>query len=220
MEEHIRQLSIWALPVIAAVVFHEVAHGWAAKRFGDVTASRLGRLTLNPLPHVDLVGTILVPLLLVALKSPFVFGWAKPVPVNFANLRNPKRDMVKVALAGPMTNIVLAVVSAGLLHALEVLEFESDSLGAVFGQTVLTPVALMAQASVLINVVLAVFNMLPIPPLDGGRVVTGLLPLRQAVAFARLERYGMLIVVALLASGSLGSVIGPVVGFFWRALGV
>jgi Zn-dependent protease len=125
-----------------------------------------------------------------------------------------------VAVAGPLTNLLLACASAGFLHLVAGLSFESDSVGAAFGQTVLYPLALMAKASVLINVVLAVFNMLPIPPLDGGRVLTGLLPMRQAVAFARLERYGMLIVVALLATGSLGPLIGPVVGFLWRALGV
>jgi len=208
----LQQLSVWALPVLAAVILHEVAHGWVALRRGDETALRLGRLTLNPISHVDPMGTVALPLLLIAVGSPFVFGWAKPVPVNVANLRNPKRDMVAVALAGPLTNVVLALVSAGLLHVVLQLDASGPAVA------VLRPIALMAAHSVVINIVLAVFNMVPVLPLDGGRVLFGLLPRAQALAFARLEPYGMLIVMALLFTNTLDRVVGPVVNLVLRAL--
>jgi len=207
----LQQLSVWALPVLAAVILHEVAHGWVALRRGDETALRLGRLTLNPISHVDPMGTVALPLLLIAVGSPFVFGWAKPVPVNVANLRNPKRDMVAVALAGPLTNVVLALVSAGLLHVVLQLDASGPAVA------VLRPIALMAAHSVVINIVLAVFNMVPVLPLDGGRVLFGLLPRAQALAFARLEPYGMLIVMALLFTNTLDRVVGPVVNLVLRA---
>ncbi len=209
MNHTILQICLWAPPILIAIILHEVAHGFVANRLGDPTAAQRGRLTLNPIPHVDPVGTVALPLFLVALGSPFVFGWAKPVPVNFLNLRNPKRDMVKVALAGPLTNVALALVSAALLHAL---------MRAENGQLVTGPLALMSLYSLEINVVLAVFNMIPILPLDGGRVLTGLLPRPQAIAFSRLEPYGMLIVMALLFTGTLGRVVGPVVSFMLHAL--
>lgn len=220
MEDMIREISIWAVPLAAAVILHECAHGLVANRLGDPTAARMGRLTLNPLPHVDPVGTILVPLLLVAMQSGFVFGWAKPVPVNFLNLRNPKRDMVKVALAGPLTNLVLAVVSAGLVHVLAMMSFRAGTSGAAIAEWFLVPAGLMAIKGVQINIILAVFNLLPIPPLDGGRVLVGLLPMRQAMAFARIEPYGMLIVMVLLLTETLGRVMGPIVLGLWRLLGM
>ncbi len=215
MHEFLQQLSVWALPILAAVILHEVAHGYVAFRLGDPTAARMGRLTLNPLPHVDPIGTVLLPLLLVAANSPFVFGWARPVPVQFGNLRRPKRDMVAVALAGPVMNVALALASAAVLHVLVAL---GASASATAGSTVLRPLALMAGHSVVMNVVLAVFNMIPILPLDGGRVLAGVLPRAQAVAYARLEPYGMLIVVALLVTNTLGRVVGPVVKLVLRAL--
>ncbi len=214
MQEILQQLSVWALPILAAVVLHEVAHGYVAYRLGDPTASLMGRLTLNPLPHVDPIGTVALPLLLLASGSPFMIGWAKPVPVNFAQLRNPKRDMVFVALAGPLTNVALAVVSAIALQGLLVVRGADAFLGAALVE----PIALMAAHSVVINVVLAVFNMIPILPLDGGRVLTGLLPRTQAIAFSRTEPYGMLIVMALLATNTLSRVMGPVVHFVLQAL--
>jgi len=176
IEETIIQISIWALPVLAAIVFHEVAHGWVAYRFGDPTAARMGRLTLNPISHIDLFGTIILPLLLIVARSPFLFGYAKPVPVNFYNLNHPKRDMIWVALAGPLTNILLALGSVLILKFLRALEFSPDSSYAPYLLAVLNPVYLMAKNSVVINVVLAVFNAFPIPPLDGGRVLVGVLP--------------------------------------------
>jgi len=218
VESFVQQLSVWALPVLAAIILHEIAHGLVAYRLGDPTAARMGRLTLNPLPHIDPFGTVLLPLVLIVAHSPFLFGYARPVPVNFANLRNPKRDMVLVAAAGPVTNVVLAVGSALVFNKLVNLELPAE--GALTGMlvAVLTPIALMAQNSVIINVVLAVFNLMPILPLDGGRVLAGLLPLRQAIAFSRLEPFGMLIVLMLMATNVVGQVIGPVVHVFLRVL--
>jgi Zn-dependent protease len=214
----VQQLSVWALPVLAAIILHEIAHGVVAYWRGDPTAADAGRLTLNPLPHVDPFGTVLLPLILLVTHAPFLFGWAKPVPVNFANLRRPKRDMIFVAAAGPLTNLVLALASAWLFKWLVHLQLPAEGPLAGFLIAVLTPIALMAQHSVVINVVLAVFNLLPILPLDGGRVLTGLLPLPQAIAFARTERFGMMIVLLLMMTNVLGRVMGPVVGMFLRVL--
>ncbi len=218
VESFIQQLSLWALPVLAAIILHEIAHGLVAYRLGDPTAARKGRLTLNPLPHIDPVGTVLLPLLLIVMRAPFLFGYARPVPVNFSLLRRPKRDMILVAAAGPLTNVALAIGSALLFKW--ILRLQLPAEGALTGLLIaaLTPLALMAQNSVVINVVLAVFNLLPILPLDGGRVVTGLLPLRQAIAFSRLEPFGMMIVLMLMATNTLGHVVGPVVSAFLRIL--
>jgi len=196
-------ISIWAIPVILAVVLHEVAHGWVAEKLGDDTARWMGRLTLNPLKHVDLFGTILIPLGLIVIGSPFIFGYAKPVPVNFRKLRNPKRDMVWVALAGPVTNILLAIASTALLW----LSMQLPASAAWAAQ----PLALMCQASILINVVLCIFNLIPLPPLDGGRVAVGLLPGAAAYQLSRIEPYGFIIIVLLLVSGFFQNTIGPLV---------
>jgi len=222
LSEHVgpfvQQLSVWALPVLAAIILHEIAHGVVADRLGDSTAKDAGRLTLNPIPHIDPFGTVLLPLLLIAAHSPFLFGYARPVPVNFSRLRHPKSDMILVAAAGPLTNITLAVISAAVFKW--ILHLQLPANGAWTGALVagLTPAAMMARNSVIFNVVLAVFNLLPILPLDGGRVLTGLLPLRQAIAFSRLERYGMMIVLLLMMTNVLGRVIGPVVNVFLRVL--
>ncbi len=194
---------MWAVPVVVAVILHEISHGAVAYALGDPTARDAGRLTLNPIPHIDPFGTLLLPGLLLFAGSPFVFGYARPVPVSFARLRSPKRDMILVAAAGPLTNLILATVSSVLLHI----------VGPDAG--LLTNVLF---ASVLINVVLAVFNLVPIPPLDGGRVVTGLLPLPAARLYARLEPFGMLLVILLLASRRLDDMIGPVVDALLHAL--
>jgi Zn-dependent protease len=188
----VQQIAIWALPVLLAITLHEAAHGFAALRFGDDTAYRLGRVTLNPLKHIDPFGTIIMPGLLLLSGAPFLFGYAKPVPVNFRRLRDPRRHMVLVAAAGPGMNLALALASVILAR----LWFETT--GATEGW-----VSSTLEASLVLNLVLAVFNMIPLPPLDGGRVAVGLLPRALAIPLARLERWGMFIILGLLILPSL-----------------
>lgn len=207
MEETIRQIAIWALPLLVAVVFHELAHGWVANRLGDPTAARLGRLSLNPLVHIDLIGSIFIPLTLILSHSPFVFGYAKPVPVNFNNLRHPKRDMVWVALAGPVMNLLLALGFVIAWKALLPLAGGPDGVERAGIAGFLAPVVLMAQGGVLINIALAVFNLFPLPPLDGGRVAVGLLPQPLSSMLAGVERFGMLALIVLLYTGILDRII-------------
>ena len=187
MNVSLYDLSVWVLPLIFAITFHEAAHGFVAHRFGDNTAWQLGRVSFNPLRHIDPFGTLILPAMLLFAHSPFLFGYAKPVPVNFRNLNNPKLDMVGVALAGPATNILLALAAALAFHALPFAPSSSAQW-----------IADNLRNAILINAVLAVFNMMPIPPLDGGRVAVGLLPRRLALPLARLEPFGMLILIGLL----------------------
>jgi len=189
-----------------AVIIHEYAHGWIAWKLGDWTAKNAGRLTLNPLAHIDPIGTIFLPLLLLATRSPVVFGWAKPVPVNFHSLGNPKKDMIWVGLAGPAANILFAILLSFILKFF-----------VLTGSSLLTEVINMA---IIINLVLAIFNMLPIPPLDGSRVVMGMLPRELAIRYAKLEPYGFIIIFGLLYLGLIGSVIWPLVTYFATLLGV
>jgi Zn-dependent protease len=179
--------TIWIIPVLVAITFHEAAHGLAAHRLGDDTAWRLGRVSFNPLKHIDPVGTILLPGILLLVHSPFLFGYAKPVPVNFRALRNPRRDMVLVAAAGPAMNIALAVVAALLFHLVGYLP-----------PTLAPWVTENLKNGLIINVVLAVFNLFPIPPLDGGRILVGVLPKAMAAPVARLEPYGIAILLGVL----------------------
>ncbi len=203
-------IAIWAIPVLLAITLHEVAHGWVAKQYGDPTAAILGRLSLNPLRHIDPLGTVLVPIILVVLVG-FGFGWAKPVPVNFAQLRNPKRDMIWVAAAGPAANVVMALGWALVMKLGFLLLDES--------QWVAMPLILAGQAGIVINLVLCLVNLIPIPPLDGGRILAGLAPMRFLPVLEKVEPLGMLIVFALLALGGLTFILHPLLQFFSSVIG-
>ena len=198
----IQKLAIMALPVIFAVTLHEAAHGWVADRLGDRTARMLGRVTLNPLKHIDPIGTVLVPLGMFALTG-FMFGWAKPVPIDARNFKRPLRDMAWVAVAGPAANLLMALLwGFGILLGQSLLQDSSW-----FAE----PLIYMGAAGVLINVILMVLNLVPIPPLDGSRVITALLPLNAARSYVKIEPYGLFIVLALLVSGILGRIVMPLV---------
>jgi Zn-dependent protease len=210
LAETIQQIAFWAVPVLVAIILHEVAHGWVAYRLGDDTAKRMGRLTLNPISHIDLFGTILMPGFLIVVGAPFVFGYAKPVPVNFSNLRRPKRDMIWDAGAGPVTNILLAAASLYLLLLIQKSAGLPDGVAISLGR--------MAQYSVSINVMLAAFNLLPLPPLDGGRVMVGLLPNPYSSILAHAEPYGFLIILLLLMTHTLDFFMDPFVYFIAQLL--
>jgi Zn-dependent protease len=193
----LQRVVVWVLPVIFAITVHEVAHGWVAKKYGDNTAFMLGRLTLNPIKHIDLVGTIILPGLLLLTGTGFIFGWAKPVPVDPRYFKNPRRDMAIVALAGPVSNLLMAIGWALCAR-----------LGVVLNMEVVTlPLIYTGIAGISINLVLALINLLPIPPLDGSRILTGILPSRLAWKYNQLERYGFIILLLLLASGALGAIL-------------
>ncbi|MDQ8731025.1 site-2 protease family protein [Bradyrhizobium sp. LHD-71] len=200
--------SVWILPVLLAITFHEAAHGFVARYFGDETASRLGRVSLNPLKHIDLFGTVILPGVLVLSQSPFIFGYAKPVPVNFSALRNPRADMAWVAIAGPATNIALAILAALSFHLLGLAPTAAAQW--IFDNL---------KNAVLINAILAVFNMFPLPPLDGGRIAVSILPDVIARPLARLEPYGMLILITLvILIPLLGSQLGANLNFASQAI--
>lgn len=204
----VQKIVAWVLPVLFAITVHEVAHGWIAARLGDKTALMLGRLTLNPVKHVDPVGTILVPGLLMLMQTGFLFGWAKPVPVTWQNLKHPKRDMALVAAAGPGANLLMALVWALVIR-----------LGTALGDPG-QALVFMGTAGIFINTILMVLNLLPLPPLDGGRVMTGLLPGPLAWKFSRIEPYGFMILLALLVTGVLGKIMWPAISLVMGALGL
>jgi Zn-dependent protease len=192
--ELVQTISTHAIPVLLAITLHEAAHGYTARQLGDDTAWQMGRVTLNPFPHIDLVGTIIMPLMLFfATSGQFLFGYAKPVPVDFSRLRHPKRDMVWVALAGPAINLLQAFAWAVLIYLLSGMGSEERFF------------LEMAQAGVLVNLVMFAFNLFPLPPLDGGRIVVGLLPMRLAIGFSHIERYGFFIVMGLVLMGVINS---------------
>lgn len=205
--------AIWTLPVLFAITIHEVAHGWVANKFGDPTAKMMGRLTLNPIKHIDFIGTIIVPAILLILGG-FIFGWAKPVPVNYNNLKRPRRDMALVAAAGPITNFLMALGWAVVVKIGAMLGADSIGFWLFY----------MGQAGVMINLVLMVLNLIPIPPLDGSRVVTSLLSPSAAFAYNKLERWGFFILLILLALGLLSYILLPPVrflaGFIFSVFGI
>lgn len=206
----IQIITIWALPVIFAITLHEAAHGYVARYFGDMTAYEAGRISLNPLRHIDPMGTVVVPLVTLLLTVSFggiLFGWAKPVPVNFGRLRRPKQDMLWVAAAGPGINLAMALFWALMIK-----------IGPTLPGNFATPLMLMGQAGVQINVVLMVLNLLPLPPLDGGRIAVSLLPAHAALRFSRIEPYGIVILLVLLVTGVLNVVLFPFIHLVSRLI--
>lgn len=198
----IQKIAVWALPVLLAITLHEAAHAFVAYRLGDSTAKMLGRLSLNPIRHIDLIGTIIVPILIGVLSQfNFVFGWAKPVPINENQFKNPRRDIALATAAGPISNFIMAILWAILLKIALSL---SASTPALF-------LALTSQAGILINLILAFLNLLPIPPLDGSRVVASLLPVQSSQQYLKLEPYGFFILIILLATGILGKILTPLI---------
>lgn len=202
----IQKIVIYALPVIFAITVHEAAHGYAAKYFGDMTAYKAGRISLNPIRHIDLFGTIILPALTLVLGG-ILFGWAKPVPVDFSRLRNPKRDMLWVAAAGPASNFVMAIFWVFVIKL---------SMGAP--ESIAFPLAMMGKAGITINIVLMVLNLLPLPPLDGGRIAVSLLPMKYAMKFAQVERYGFIILIALMFSGVLNQILNPLINVVYTLI--
>lgn len=207
-ESIVQGLAIYALPVIFAITLHEAAHGYVARHFGDFTAFNQGRISLNPVKHIDPVGTIVVPVMLfiiskMTMGAGFLFGWAKPVPVNFANLRHPKQNMLWVAVAGPGANLLMAFIWALLIKLAMIMPISDFT----------KPMILMGIAGIEINVILMVLNLLPLPPLDGGRMAVSLLPHRVAYHFSRIEPYGFMILLVLLISGILGVIVWPLIAF-------
>ena len=200
----VEKIVVAAVPIIFAITVHEVAHGWVASKLGDPTAKLAGRLTLNPVRHIDPVGTIAVPLIMIAL-TPFAFGWAKPVPVDWRNLKQPRRDMALVAAAGPGANVVMLVLWTLLLSVLPASGVEASYMPALLGE--------MAKVGIIINIVLIALNLLPLPPLDGSRIVTAFLSPAAARKYLLLERWGLPLLVVLIFTGVLGKILHPLIGF-------
>ena len=205
------KIAVSAIPIIFAITVHEAAHGYAAKYFGDFTAEKLGRITLNPLKHIDPLGTVILPAITLMVGG-VLFGWAKPVPVNFGNLRNPKKDMLWVAAAGPASNLVMAILWGILLG------FVKRGLDAGDFSTIAYLIIDMAYVGITINIVLMVLNLLPLPPLDGGRIAVSLLPNNLAYQLSRTEKFGFIILIALMFMGVLGKILAPFIGFFQQII--
>lgn len=217
--ETLQRLLISAPAILVAITFHEVSHGYVAFRLGDPTAKMLGRLTLNPLAHIDLFGTIIMPIMLFVLtEGRFMFGYAKPVPINPMNFKNPRKGMALSAAAGPAANILLALASVLILNVIlkPLAAFSPEALR----ETIVKPCLMIFSASIIMNVILASFNMIPIPPLDGGRVLTGLLPSKQALLFDKIEPFGFIIVLVLIYTGIANLFIMPIITFFLRLFGM
>ncbi|KTD25984.1 MULTISPECIES: site-2 protease family protein [Legionella] len=207
----VQRIVIWILPVLFAITIHEAAHAWVASRFGDTTAKMLGRLSFNPLKHIDLIGTVFVPIVVLLLSQfSFVFGWAKPVPINASLLHNPRRDLALATAAGPLSNLLMAFLWAICLKLGMILN-PTTSSAALF-------MALTGQAGIMINLVLAYLNLVPIPPLDGSRIVASLLPIKQAIQYQKIEPYGFFILLALIFTGALGWFILPLLR--WSLAGI
>jgi Zn-dependent protease len=198
----IQKISVWVIPILFAITVHEAAHAWMANRLGDTTAKMLGRLTLNPIKHIDLFGTILVPITIAILSNfSFVFGWAKPVPIDWGQLRNPKRDTALVAAAGPLSNLVMAIFWTAMMKLSTFLDPMNNNLGLFL--------LLAGQAGIIINLILAYLNIIPIPPLDGSRIVLNFLKPHHAMQYLRLEPYGFFILLLLILTGVLGLILSP-----------
>jgi len=209
----IQKIVVWAIPLLFAITLHEVAHGWVASFFGDKTAKLTGRLSLNPIKHIDMVGSIVAPLLTMLMSNfSFVFGWAKPVPVDARNMKNPRRDMAIVALAGPISNLLMALTWGGIARFGIWIDYVGNDW---FG----VPLIYMGSAGIMINVVLGVLNLIPLPPLDGSRIVSGFLPRRSAYYFSRIEPYGFLILLVMMFTGALSFILGPPVYFLINGIG-
>ncbi|MBX3347457.1 MAG: site-2 protease family protein [Nitrospira sp.] len=226
LSQILHTISYMGLPLLFAMVLHEYAHGWMAEKCGDSTAKIQGRLTINPLAHIDPFGTVILPLICLMLPGSFLLGWAKPVPINPGNMHQPRRDMALTAAAGPGMNLLLAVASALLLALILTIDpslsirntGDAETTSNLFGTMFLRPIAVMALYSVMINVFLALFNLLPIPPLDGGRILTAVLPPQPAMALARLEPYGMLILVGLIVFDKELGILHMITGTFVKTL--
>jgi Zn-dependent protease len=209
LEPILEKIAIWAIPILFAITVHEAAHGWVASKFGDKTALMLGRVTLNPLPHIDLIGTIILPLICL-MTSPFIFGWAKPVPIDQRNLRHPVRDMALVAAAGPLSNFTMALFWGAIMKLGVYLMSHK-----ILDNSLLL---LMGEAGIIINLVLGLLNLIPIPPLDGSRVVSSLLPSKISILYNKMEGVGFLLLILLLLSGALAWILMPILQFCFKLI--